>query len=125
MTSLTLSEFDPTKVLELGSSVEDTVAILNPLRKLMTTVPNADVDVFLLSQVKNYHPEIGLEIDNAQKFVNAVNGQPFDKGKVVFDFQEFLDYLDTEDRDNCIDLLDSDLTVTQLVLEVIRRINAR
>lgn len=125
MTSLTLLEFDPTKVLELGSSVEDTVAILNPLRKLMTTVSDADIDAFLLSQVKNYHPEIGLEIDNAQKFVNTVNGQPLEISKAVFDFQEFLEYLDTEDRDDCIDLLDSGLSVTQLVLEVIGRIKTR
>src|SRR4028118_271951 len=64
---------EPTK---LGSSVEATVAMLSPLKQLLSNVPDALVDGFLLNQVQIYHPELKDTINAAHSLLAAANPIP-------------------------------------------------
>ena len=64
---------EPTK---LGSSVDVTIAMLSPLKQLLSSVPEALVDGFLLNQVQVYHPELKAAINAAHGLLAATNPIP-------------------------------------------------
>jgi hypothetical protein len=61
---------------KLGSSVEATAAVLNPLRLFLTTVPEALVEGFLLNQLQAHHPELKDSINAAHGLLAATNAIP-------------------------------------------------
>lgn len=61
---------EPTK---LGSSVEVTAAMLSPLKQLLSSVPEALVDGFLLNQLQVHHPELKATINAAHGLLAATN----------------------------------------------------
>jgi hypothetical protein len=61
---------------KLGTSVEATAVALNPLRMLLTTVPDALVEGFLLNEVQRYHPELKASINAAHSLLDATNPIP-------------------------------------------------
>src|SRR4028118_1027005 len=64
------------EVTRLGLSVETTVAMLSPLKQLLSSVPEALVDGFLLNQVQIYHPELKDTINAAHSLLAAANPIP-------------------------------------------------
>lgn len=61
---------------KLGSSVETTVAMLSPLRSLLTTLPAALIDGFLLNEVQKLHPEIKTVANAAHSLLAANTAIP-------------------------------------------------
>lgn len=61
---------------KIGSSIEATIAAINPLRMLLTTVPDTLVEGFLLNQLQARHPELKPEIDAAHSLLAATNPIP-------------------------------------------------
>jgi hypothetical protein len=71
MTEGTVSIAPQTEQPKLGSSVEATVAMISPLRALLSTIPAALVDGFLLNQVQKHHPELKADINAAHSLLAA------------------------------------------------------
>ena len=61
---------------KLGLSVAATISMLSPLKMLLSSVPDALVDGFLLNQVQVYHPEIKDTINAAHGLLAATNAIP-------------------------------------------------
>lgn len=64
---------EPTR---LGTSVAETTAILSPLKMLLSSVPDALVDGFLLNQLQVHHPELKNTINAAHGLLAATNPIP-------------------------------------------------
>jgi hypothetical protein len=71
MTEGTVSIAPQTEQPKLGSSVEATVAMISPLRALLSTIPAALVDGFLLNQVQKHHPELKADINAGHSLLAA------------------------------------------------------
>lgn len=61
---------------KLGASVAETTAMLSPLKMLLSSVPEALVDGFLLNQLQVYHPELKDTINAAHSLLAATNRIP-------------------------------------------------
>jgi len=56
---------------KLGSSVEATVAAINPLRHVLTSLDPALVDGFILNEIGKLHPELKKQINAAHSLLAA------------------------------------------------------
>jgi len=61
---------------KLGASVAETTAMLSPLKMLLSSVPEALVDGFLLNQLQIHHPELKDTINAAHSLLAAANPIP-------------------------------------------------
>ena len=75
-TALAIAPAAQPEPAKLGSSVAATISMLSPLKMLLSSVPDALVDGFLLNQVQVYHPEIKDTINAAHGLLAATNAIP-------------------------------------------------